>query len=184
MVCHAISMAITMVLPAPVASLSARRQQTWIRLLARVVQVLEESPTGRLWLGGYLGEPDDGLDRLDLTEERPDVAESVMPPVLEQSLRLGGDPPPVRVRLPAPFVNLATDAVDDFGVLCVLLLAGREALAFVEDQPLLFGLAATLLRLGDGRDELGAASALDDLLGRLAVVCRAPSGNPGTCTES
>ena len=81
--------------------------QTWIRLLARVVQVLEESPAGTLQLGGDLGKPDDGLDRFDLTEERSDVAESVVPPVLEQALRLGSHPPPVRVRLKAPVVDLA-----------------------------------------------------------------------------
>ena len=88
-------------------------------------------------------------DRFDLTEERSDVAELVMPPVLEQALRLGGDPPPVRVRLPAPVVDLPAYAVDDLGVLGVLLFAGREALAFVKCQPLLFGFAPTLLRIRD-----------------------------------
>ena len=96
-------------------------------------QVLKERPAGSSLLRGDLGQPDDRLDRLDLAEEGSKVAEPVMSPMLEQARRLRGHPPVTRIRTLTPVVHLVTDAVDDLGVLFVLLLLGREALAFVED---------------------------------------------------
>ena len=94
--------------------------------------------------------------------------------MLEEAGRLRGYPPSTRVRTLAPVVHLAPDAVDDLGVLFVLLLPRRKALALVEDQRLLLRGASALPRPGDGRDELGPAAALDDLLGRLAVPVELP----------
>ena len=155
--------------------LEREAQQPRIRLPTGVFQVLEEGPAGPLRpVGGDLGQPDDGLDRLDLTEEGPKIPEPVMPPVPEQARGLRGHPPSARVRPPAPGVDLAAHPVDDLGVAFVLLLPGREILALVEDQPFLLGSASALPRLGDGGDELGPAAALDDLLGGLAVAVQLP----------
>ena len=88
-------------------------------------------------------------------EEGPDVGEAVVAPVPEQARGLRGHPPLPRVRQPAPGADLAADAVDDPGVLLVLLLAGGEPLALVEDQgflgvPSRRAPAPAFLRLGDG----------------------------------
>ena len=82
------SIAITVVLPAPVASFSARRIELGLASRFAVVEVLEQ-PLARREVRRDLGEPDRGLDRLDLAEERPDAAELVVPPVLEQARGLG-----------------------------------------------------------------------------------------------
>ena len=50
-------------------------------------QVFQKPLAGLAQLRGDLGQPDRGFNRFDLAEERPDVAELVMPPVLEQTLR-------------------------------------------------------------------------------------------------
>ena len=72
-VCQAMIIAITVVLPAPVASFSARRESSGIRVRVGVVQVLEESLPVLAELRRDLGQPDQRLDRLDLAEERADV---------------------------------------------------------------------------------------------------------------
>ena len=135
--------------------LERKAEQPRVRFLGGVLQVSEEAPAGPARVGGGLGQPDGGLDRLDLAEEGPDAGEAVVPPVPEQARGLRGHPPLPRVRQPAPGVDLAADAVDDPGVPLVLLLAGGEPLAFVEDQGFLGVLprrapAPAFLRLGDG----------------------------------
>jgi hypothetical protein len=64
------SIAMTVVLPAPVASFSARRDQFGVGVLVGGGEVVEE----RLPLPSLrrdLGQPDGRLDGLDLAEERP-----------------------------------------------------------------------------------------------------------------
>jgi len=78
------SMAITVVLPAPVATLSASR--------------ISSGLASRLALAGCLvghdfPKPDHRLDRLDLAEEGPDAGEVVVPPVLEKPGGLGRHAP-------------------------------------------------------------------------------------------
>ena len=108
-----------------------------------------------------LGQPDGGLDRLDLAEERTDAAELVMPPVLEEARRLRRHLPLVRIGQGTPRVHVAADLVDDRGRV-VLLLLGRKPLAFVEYESLLCrGLA--LLRLRDRRDEFAPR--------RVSMIC-------------
>jgi hypothetical protein len=58
--------------------------------------------------------------------------------------------------------------VDDGGGI-VLLLRGRDAGAFVEDQTFLALRALVFLRAWDGRDELRLAPGLDEATGGLAV---------------
>ena len=168
--------------------LEREAEQPRVRLPGGVLQVSEEAPAGLARVGGDLGQPDGGLDRLDLAEEGPDAGETVMPPVPEEARGLGGHPPLPRVRSLPPLVDLAADAVDDPGVLLVLLRAGGEPLALVEDQGFLGvlgflgvpgfmprgALPAAFLRLRDGGDEFGPAAALDDLPGRLAVRVELP----------
>jgi hypothetical protein len=60
-----------------------------------------------------LGEPDDRLHRLDLTEERPEVAEAVVAPMLKEASDLGCYVPVIWVRKVAPLFNKRTYLVDD-----------------------------------------------------------------------
>ena len=90
-VCQAISIAMTVVLPAPVASFKRETHQFGIGVLVGGGQVVEES-LAALRLGRDLGQPDGGFHRFDLAEERADAAELVMPPVLEQAGRFRASP--------------------------------------------------------------------------------------------
>ena len=63
--------------------------------------------------------------------------------------------------------------VDD-RVRVVLLLGGRDARPLVEHQPLLPRASLVLLRFGDGCDELGRATRLDDLPGGLSLRVELP----------
>ena len=69
------------------------------------------------------GQPDRRFDRLNLTKERTNAAEVVVPPVLKQARRLRSYAPVIRVGQTPPFVNLVADRIDDRGV--VVLLLGR-----------------------------------------------------------
>ena len=74
-VCQAMSIAITVVLPAPVASFSASAHQLGVRVVVRVGEVLEDPLRALAGVRRDLRQPDHRLDRLDLAEERPQVAE-------------------------------------------------------------------------------------------------------------
>src|SRR5206468_1814551 len=102
-------------------------------------------------MGRDFGEPDRRFDRLDLTEERPEAAELVMPPMLEEPCGLRRHLP-LAGRQAAPRVNLPAHFVDD-GREVVRLLLRRKAPALVEVQFLLPA-SAPLFRLRDRRDEL------------------------------
>ena len=105
-VCQAMSIAMTVVLPAPVASFSARRISSGLASLLAPARWSRKRLPG-LRLRRDLGQPDGGLDRLDLAEERADAAELVMPPVLKQAGRLRRDLPLVGVGQGAPGVDVA-----------------------------------------------------------------------------
>ena len=115
-----------------------------------------------------------GLDGFNLTEERPDAAELVMPPMLEKASGFGRDLPLIRIRQAAPLVYVVAEFVDDGRGRFVLLLLGREPLAFVENQVLLIILSLAFPWLRNGRDELRAAPGFDDLLRWLALVIKLP----------
>ena len=59
-----------------------------------------------------LGEPDQGLDRFQLAEEGPDVAEGVMAPVAQQPSCFRGHPPS-GFGLVAPFPDRSAHPVDE-----------------------------------------------------------------------
>jgi len=91
----------------------------------------------------------------DLTEERPDAVEPVMPPVLQQAGGFGRDLPAIWIGDPSPLIYLMTQFIDDGGGVVLLLLGGKP-LAFVEDQLLLLGRSLTFFGLWNRGDELGA----------------------------
>jgi len=55
-----------------------------------------------------------------------------------------------------------------------LLFLGRKSLAFVEDNQLLAGVSFSLFRLRNGRDELGAATGFNRVLGGLTLRVEFP----------
>jgi hypothetical protein len=96
----------------------------------------------------------------------------VVSPVLEEP-RGFGSYLPLAGGEGAPRIDVAADLVDDRRQVVGLLLR-RQAAALVEDQLLLFRAASSLLRLGDGGDELGAAPPVDQVPGRLARLVELP----------
>ena len=75
-VCQAISIAITVVLPLPVAIFRAMRSSSGLACSFAPLDVLPELGVALL-PARDLGQPDDRLDRLDLAEERPHALEIV-----------------------------------------------------------------------------------------------------------
>ena len=106
-------------------SLATCSSSLW-RLLLRSNPSRNEAPPASLRsVRSDLGQPDERLGRFDLTEEGPEFAEAVMPPALEQAGGLRGHSPSARLRLRAPVIDLAADAVDVLGVPFVLLTPVR-----------------------------------------------------------
>src|SRR5262245_5281121 len=121
-----------------------------------------------------LGEPDGGFHRLHLTEERPDCAELVLPPMLQQAGRLRSNLPLIGMWKTAPLIDLLPYGIDHG--CCTFILLGRrgQPFTFVEHELLLCVGAFALPGLGNRRDKLGAAAALDNLLCRLPLVIKLP----------
>ena len=103
-----------------------------------VGQVFQERFSGISSVGGDLGEPDDGFHRLHLAEEWPDVAERVMPPMLQQTSGFGCHLPVVGIRQAASLIDLLSNGVDNGRMVVLLCLCGQP-LAFVEHDRLLCG---------------------------------------------
>lgn len=95
------------------------------------------------------------------------------PPVLPQATRLRGHLPLAGVRNPSPAVHLLAYAIDDGSVLVLLLRCG-EIFPVTEHQGNRFGGILAFLWFWDGRDELGGASAFDDLLCRVPGFVQFP----------
>src|SRR6266567_7979489 len=87
-------------------------------------------------LGCDLSEPDRSLGRLHLAEERTDLAEFILAPMLEESSRLRRDLPLIGVGQGTPCVDITADFIDDRSRI-VLLLLGRKPLALIEYKYLL-----------------------------------------------
>ena len=120
----------------------------------------------------HLGQPNRGFDGFDLTKERTDAAEWVVPPVLEQARRFGADLPLGGVTQGPPRIHVLAHFIDVGGGI-VLLFPGGEALPLVEHH---FGLSDLfpLLRLRNGRDEPCGATRFDCLLRGLPVLVQFP----------
>ena len=120
-----------------------------------------------------LGQPDSGLNGLDLTEKRPDAVEWVMAPVLEQPGGFRGDAPVIGVRQSSPLAHLLADSVDYGGVVILLGFSGKP-FAFVKQQLRLFSRSLAFLGFGDRRNEFSATTGFDDFLGGLACFIQFP----------
>ena len=92
--------------------------------------------------------------------------------MLEQSLSLGRHLPLAGGQI-APGVHIATDLIDD-GIGIVLLLLRGDAFALIENHLALRSGISALLRLRNGRDELGLAPFRDNPLGGLPVIVQLP----------
>ena len=174
MVCQAMIIAMTVVLPAPVASFRARRISSGLApLLASARCSRNRLPV--LPNCGATSVSQMAVSTASIWQKNgPNIAELVMPPMLEEALGIGRDFPIVGIREAPPLIHVVAEFIDDSRSRVVLLLLGGESLAFVEDQFCLGRLCLALPRLGDRRDELGAAAALDNPLGRLAVFIELP----------
>ncbi|GBE49015.1 hypothetical protein BMS3Bbin12_02208 [bacterium BMS3Bbin12] len=62
--------------------LQREAHQLRIGVMVGVGQVIQKTLPAAARMGGNLGQPDRGFGRLDLAEERPNAAETVVPPVL------------------------------------------------------------------------------------------------------
>ena len=93
--------AMTVVLPAPVASFERQAHQFRVGVPVRGREVLKD-PLALLRIGRDLGEPDGGFHGLDLAEERTDAAEFVIAPMVEQAGGFRRHLPLVRVAQVAP----------------------------------------------------------------------------------
>ena len=106
--------------------LQGQTHQLRVGVVVGVGEVLEKPLAGLAQLRGDLGQPDRGLDGFDLAEERPDAAELVVTPVLEETRGFGRHLPVVGIRQTPPLVDVMAEFVDDGGRV-VLLVLGRFA---------------------------------------------------------
>ena len=134
------------------------------------VEMVQKALTGVAQFGGDFGEPDDGFDGLHLAEEWPDAVKGVVTPVLKQARRFRSYLPIVGVGRAPPLIHLHAEVVDQAGLGVLLLIAGET---FVQSEGLLLRLL--FLRPGDGGDELGETTTLDDALGGLAFGVQFPN---------
>ena len=151
--------------------LQRQPREAGVGLLVRLLQPLDEPPPLTAGVGGYLGEPDHRLHRLHLAEERTQVAELVVAPMLEQAGGLRGNPPP-GARQPAPLVHAVAHALDHPHQLVLLTVLVRRGAGIVQAQ---LGLSrASLAGGGNRRDERHGAPAVDDPVGGLAALVQFP----------
>ena len=163
----------TVVLPAPVASLSAIAQQFRVGLLVGVGQALENGPALGSHFRRDLGQPDERFDRFDLAEEGSVAAEVVAAPVLEETGGLRGYAPVIGARKAPPVIDASANLVNGGGDVVELILVGKAA-AVVEFEAGLLRRYLGELRLGNWGNEFGTAAAAQNLVSRLAVGVEFP----------
>ena len=100
-------------------------------------QMFEARFAGRPGMRGDLGEPDGGFHRLHLAEEGPDVAELVLPPMLQQTGGFRRDLPLMGMRPAAPLIDLLPHGINHDSRTLILLCRRGQPLAFVEHELLL-----------------------------------------------
>ena len=159
-------------LAGPGSELQRQPGQVGICLFIRLFEMFEKRASGVAERRRDLAQPNHCLHRFDLTEERSDFVESMMPPVLEQPRRLRRYPPLAGLRQRPPTAHGIADAVNRLREF-VLLAFGRDPLRrFVENQRLLRAFA--LLGLGDRRDERDLAPPVENAVRRLAALVKLP----------
>ena len=147
--------------------------QVGVRLIVGLAEVLHKLPSGAE-IGRDFGQPDHRLHRLDLAEERADVVEPVVAPMVQQPSRFRRYAPLTEVCQRPPAVDGVAHAVDRLRQL-VLLVLGRDSLCLlVEPQRLLTLSGFALLRLGDRRDERDLAPSIEDAVGGLTALVKLP----------
>ena len=151
----------------------SQAQQFRVGVVISIDKVFQKDFSGLACIGSDFRQPDNRLDRFHLAEERPNVVEPVMPPVLKQSGGFGRYLPVIRARQASPLIYMSAQFIDD-GRWIVLLFLGGKSFAFVEDQVLLLGCAFALLGFWNGCDVFGAATFFDDLLCRLTLRVEFP----------
>ena len=95
-VCHAISIAITVVLPAPVAIFMARRSNSGLACSLAPENVFPDMGI-LLFVSRHFRQPDDGFDGLHLTEEWAYSLKLIAAPIIEQARRGGRNAPCGRI---------------------------------------------------------------------------------------
>lgn len=148
-VCQAISIAMTTVLPVPVAILWAMRNTPGFGVVGHLAEVVLDP--GVTLLPGHLSDVDGRLQRLDLPEEQRPLAGRIGP-VLEQATSGRRDARPAGV---APATDAVAHLVDE---LALLDPVGRPLRLELE-------LAALLLRLRDRHEVRRGPATLDHLVG-------------------
>lgn len=117
-----------------------------------------------------LGQPDECLDRLDLTEEGFLLRELVLTPMLQQALSGRRDTPLGGIGQATPVRDVAADLVDDPSRVVFLVVRGQVE-SVGNDKRGLRGLTLLLLCLGNGSDEFRrTASCPWSLLQWLAFI--------------
>ena len=109
--CQAISMAMTVVLPLPVAIFRARRKSSGLASSLRLGDLIQEALRRRAFRRD-LGQPDDRLDGFDLAEERARADELVVAPMFQEPLRYARSRPSRRDCAGSPSIDVAADLVD------------------------------------------------------------------------
>ena len=123
-VCQAISIAITVVLPLPVAIFMARRTSSGLACSLAPRMCSQMSPYCLLFFGATSVSQMIGLDGLDLAEERAHILEGVVPPMGEQARRRRGNAPISLVLESAPAFHVRANSIDDRGRIVFLSLGG------------------------------------------------------------
>ena len=160
-------------LPGAGGELQRQPRQTRIGPFAGGIDLIKK-PAALLAEGRrHLGQPDRGLHRLDLAEERPDVAEPMAAPVRQEPRGLRRHAPGVRIRQLPPPVHSLADAADERGQVVLLRLGPERLRRRVEEDFLLLD-ALLFLRLRDRRDERDLAALGEDPVRRLAARVELP----------
>src|SRR5437879_5026860 len=99
-----------------------------------------------------------------------------MPPVFQEASRFGSNLPLAGMWKCPPSPDMASHVVDDRRDVVPLILRG-QFLDLVKGKNWLIGGPLSLLRLRNGRDEVGATAGLDDRLRWLAIGIEFPMPN-------
>ena len=169
----------TVVLPAPVASLSARRARPGFACSLAAARWSRKRRPSLPSPGGTSVSQIAVSAASTWHEEGPDVGEAVplasraclvAAPVLEEPGRLRCHAPPSGVRNRPPRVDPAPQLVDDLHQLVLLTLRLQRLRRLIEDQRTL----AALFRSRDRRDERHATASVEDAARRLAALVEFP----------
>ena len=163
-VCHAMSMAITVVLPAPVASFRASRESPGLASSFARSSCSRKLRPSRPSFGATSVSQMMASAASIWQKNGWDVCEPVASPVVEEPRCLRGHPPFGGLRDLSPLLDPAAKAVDESHQLVLLALRFERACGLVEAKRLLD------LALGrrDRGEERGIAALVHDLAGRLS----------------